>query len=366
MKLYISEKVIERRRAIGFTQEDLSQRIGVSAQAISNWERGVGYPDVTMLPSLAAALGISTDELLGVGRLSDVEIFEEFREKLNSISDSNEIKAKMFEYCRAYPNNFLIMELVIWWVYRDFADDHEMTELAKELSKRILNESTDTGIRLTAQKVMAFICDDTEAQRYIDMFDDNILIRPNIIGRRKWDKREYEQSHDWFDLETVLLFRYIIGRSCWCDDSPEKAVKRYELIVDLLKVVGDEEVPEGWLGNYGISLVRLSAALFACGEKQKGYDILEEALAVYEKWYSLAKDRLLSTGRLSLFGNIKFKRTDKNSSVYIGEKEYSYYEIWETDMCDALCADSDWEWFDSVRNEDRFKKIVDKAYEIKN
>ena len=143
--------MIERRRVLGFTQEELAQRIGVSAQAISNWERGVGYPDVTMLPSLAAALGISTDELLGVGRLSDVEIFEEFRGKLNSISDSNGIKAKIFEYCRAYPNNYLIMELVIWWAYRDFADDHEMTELAKELSKRILNESTDTEIRLTAQ-----------------------------------------------------------------------------------------------------------------------------------------------------------------------------------------------------------------------
>ncbi len=366
MKLYISEKVIERRRMLGFTQEDLSQRIGVSAQAISNWERGVGYPDVTMLPSLAAALGISTDELLGVGRLSDVEIFEEFKQKLNSISDSNGIKAKMLEYCRAYPNNYLIMELVIWWVYRDFADDHEMAELAKELSKRILNESTDTGVRLTAQKVMAFICDDDEAQRYIDMFDEHILIRPNIIWRRKWDKGEYEQAHDWFDLETVLLFRYIIGGACCCKDSPEKAVKRYELIVDLIKVIGGGEVPEGWLGNYGISLVRLSAALFACNEKQKGYDALENALAVYEKWYSLGKDRFLSVGRLSLFGNVKLKRTNKNSSVYIGDEEYSYYGIWETDMCDALCADSGWEWFDSVRNEDRFKKIVDKAYEIKD
>lgn len=85
----------------------------------------------------------------------------------------------------------------------------------------------------------------------------------------------------------------------------------YEFIVDLIKITGDGEVPEGWLGDYGISFVRLSAAQFACDEKHKGYETLEDALDVYKKWYSLGKDRLLSAGGLSLYGNVKFKRTDK-------------------------------------------------------
>ena len=366
MELYISEKVIERRKAMGLTQEDLAHRIGVSAQAISNWERRAGYPDVTMLPSLASALGISTDELLGVGRLNDREVFNEFKKTLNLTSDHVEMKAKIFEYCRRYPNNYLIMEWVMWIVYREYGEDAELIELAKELGGRILCESTDTGIRLTARKVLAFICDDEQAQEYIDSFDDHILTRSNIIGRRKWSEGKYAEAHDWFDLEMVLLFRYITGRASYCEDSPEKAVRWNELLIDWLKVSGDGEVPEGWLGNYGISLVRLSAAQFACGEKEKGYETLEKALAVYKKWYSLGKDRLLSAGRLSLFGNVKFKRTDKNSSVYIGDEVYSYYGIWETDICDALSADSGWAWFDSVRDEARFKEIADKAYKIKD
>ena len=366
MKLYISEKVTERRRTLGFTQEDLAQRIGVSAQAISNWERGVGYPDVTMLPSLADVLGISTDELLGVGRMSDAETFEKFRQALNSLSERDEIKSKMFEYCRAYPNNFLIMELVVWWTYRDFADDCEMTKLAKELCKRILDESTDTRIRQTAQKVMAFICDDTEAEGYIDMFGEDVLIRPNIVWRRMLDKGEYEQAHDWFDLEMILLFGYIAGGTRCCNDSPQKAVEHYELIADTLKVIGGGEVSDGWLGNYGITLVRLSAALFASGEKNKGYAALEQALHVYEKWYSLGKDKLLSAGRISLFGNVSFKRADGKTSIYIGNEEYSNCGIWETDMCEALDADSGWKWFDSVRDEEDFKRIAERSRIIKN
>ena len=366
MKLYISEIVTERRKLLGFTQEELAQRIGVSAQAISNWERGVGYPDVTMLPSLAYALGVSADELLGVGRLSDVEILDELKQALNSLSERDEIKSKMREYCRAYPNNFLIMELVVWWTYRDFADDREMIDLAKELCKRILDESTDTHIRLTAQKVMAFICDDTEAERYIDMFSEDILIRPNIVWRRKLDQGEYEQAHDWFDLEMILLFGYIAGGKHCCNDSPQKAVKHYELIADMLKLIGGGEVSEGWLGNYGLTLVRLSAALFACGEKNEGYDILERALGVYEKWYSLDKDVFLSPGRTSLFGNVSFKRSDGKTLIYIRNEEYSCGGIWETDMYEALCEDSGWKWFDSVRGEERFKNILNKAYDIKN
>ncbi len=361
MELYIAEKVAERRRVLELTQEELARRIGVSSQAISNWERKVGYPDVTMIPSLARALSISTDELLGVGRYTDKEIFEKFRDDMHSISDSSELRAHIFEYCRKYPDNFSIMEWVIWTVYRRFRDDTELTDLAKELGRRILVECTDTESRLTARKVLAFICGDAEAKEYIDTFDEHILIRPNIIGRRKWDNGEFSEAHDWFDLEMILIFQYIIGRASYCQDSPKKAVQWNKLLIDLLKTVGDGDVPEGWLGNYGITLMRLSAAMFACGDKDGGYKKLEDALEVYEKWYSLDKGKKLRTGRLSLFDNVKIARTDYNSAVCIGDDIYPYYGIWETDVTIPLTADSGWEWFDSVRKEEHFLTLVDKA-----
>ena len=361
MELYIAEKVAERRRAMGLTQEELAKRIGVSSQAISNWERKAGYPDVMIIPSLARALGISTDELLGVGRMSDKEIFEKFRDDMHLISDLSKIKTHIFKYCREYPDNFSIMEWSIWVIYRQFKDDMELTDLAKELGRRILGECTDTRSRLTARKVLALICDDTEAQEYIDTFYDNILIRPNIIARRKWDNDEFTEAHDYFDLEMILIFHYIVDRATYCQDAPEKAVQWNELLINLLKAVGNDDVPDGWLGNYGLTLLRLSASLFACGNKDDGYKKLEDALKVYEKWYSLAKDKQLSAGRLSLFGNVKIARTDYNGAIYIGDNVYPYYGISETDVSVPLAADSGWDWFDSVRNEERFMTLVNMA-----
>ena len=52
------------REAKGLTQEELAARIHVSAKAVSKWETGRGFPDVSLLEPLAAALGISVIELL--------------------------------------------------------------------------------------------------------------------------------------------------------------------------------------------------------------------------------------------------------------------------------------------------------------
>lgn len=45
------------------TQEKLAETLGVTAQAVSKWENGVGYPDIALLPELSAALGVTLDEL---------------------------------------------------------------------------------------------------------------------------------------------------------------------------------------------------------------------------------------------------------------------------------------------------------------
>lgn len=54
----------ERRRA-GLTQEALASRIGITPQAVSKWENGVGYPDVTLFPVIASVLNIPISRLFG-------------------------------------------------------------------------------------------------------------------------------------------------------------------------------------------------------------------------------------------------------------------------------------------------------------
>ena len=50
----LGRRIQEARKAAGLSQESLGERLGVSRQAVSRWERGVGFPDINTLEPLAA------------------------------------------------------------------------------------------------------------------------------------------------------------------------------------------------------------------------------------------------------------------------------------------------------------------------
>lgn len=56
--------IAARRKALGLTQKQLAARLLVSDKAVSKWEVGASYPEVTLLPPLAQVLGLTVDELL--------------------------------------------------------------------------------------------------------------------------------------------------------------------------------------------------------------------------------------------------------------------------------------------------------------
>ncbi len=65
MNRYVTGAVIRRlRESRKMTQEELAERIYVSGKAVSKWETGQGFPDISLLEPLASALGISVIELL--------------------------------------------------------------------------------------------------------------------------------------------------------------------------------------------------------------------------------------------------------------------------------------------------------------
>ena len=75
MELHIAETIRSLRRDRGITQEDLAQAVGVTTQAVSKWERGEGYPDITLLPDIAAYFRVTLDTLCGIdGQKQEREI----------------------------------------------------------------------------------------------------------------------------------------------------------------------------------------------------------------------------------------------------------------------------------------------------
>jgi len=65
MNQYVTGAIIKKlREEQGITQSQLAKMIGVSDKAVSKWETGRAYPDITLLEPLAGTLGVSVIELL--------------------------------------------------------------------------------------------------------------------------------------------------------------------------------------------------------------------------------------------------------------------------------------------------------------
>ncbi len=68
----IGRRISERRKEKNMTQMELAERMGISFQAVSNWERCNSMPDIVKLPELAQVLDMSLDSLLGYGEPAEL------------------------------------------------------------------------------------------------------------------------------------------------------------------------------------------------------------------------------------------------------------------------------------------------------
>ena len=68
MEETLGKRIMRHRKALGLTQDQLAEQLGITAQAVSKWENDQSCPDIAMLPRIARVFGISVDELLGVAQ----------------------------------------------------------------------------------------------------------------------------------------------------------------------------------------------------------------------------------------------------------------------------------------------------------
>ena len=68
----IGANIMKARKAKGLTQMALADELGISFQAVSNWERGQSCPDIAKLGELSQLLEVSIDELLGNRRAAEI------------------------------------------------------------------------------------------------------------------------------------------------------------------------------------------------------------------------------------------------------------------------------------------------------
>ena len=65
MEETLGKRIVAHRKRLGMTQDQLAEKMGITAQAVSKWENDQSCPDISALPELADIFGITVDALLG-------------------------------------------------------------------------------------------------------------------------------------------------------------------------------------------------------------------------------------------------------------------------------------------------------------
>ena len=153
MNLLIGENIKQMRRKRNLTQEEMASHLGISFQSISKWERGDGYPDITMLPTLANYFGISVDELLGMSGIAKKAQYDE----INRMWDENNKKglhrenvALMRQSLKTFPNNALFLVQLSTSLEKLDGTEEEKRKCLREsiaVQEQILRYGEDSEVR---------------------------------------------------------------------------------------------------------------------------------------------------------------------------------------------------------------------------
>lgn len=94
-----ANRMVEARKKLGLTQSEVAERLNVSFQAVSLWERGESAPEVSKLADIADLYQISLDWLLTGKKEERVSI-----DSQDSLSDRLFNEKHMYTYVKTYAN----------------------------------------------------------------------------------------------------------------------------------------------------------------------------------------------------------------------------------------------------------------------
>jgi hypothetical protein len=151
----------------------------------------------------------------------------------------------------------------------------------------------------------------------------------------------------------------------------KRSVELQGFYMNTMELLGENgEVPPAWYGPYAWTALVKAAALFGNKQKEEGYEALSLTLDYCEKIARFAPGDLLDTGKEELLGGIKLVYGKDHILLPDGSKEpisYEYRMDYKAkELVWALTAPRGWEWFNSVRNEERFKAYIERAEKIAN
>ncbi|MEE0685087.1 MAG: helix-turn-helix transcriptional regulator [Lachnospiraceae bacterium] len=128
-QIKIGKFISEERKRKKYTQKELAEILGISDKTISKWERGNGFPEVSLLLPLCNELEITVNELLSGERLEEVDYKKKAEENMvNLVREAQESKKKIIlSFVIVF---FTLLAAIPLFVIVEYMDLNKVAEIA--------------------------------------------------------------------------------------------------------------------------------------------------------------------------------------------------------------------------------------------
>jgi transcriptional regulator with XRE-family HTH domain len=157
-ELMLAQNIRRLRLQGGMTQEELAERLGVTGQAVSRWERGECCPDITLLPGLSNLFGVTADELLGMEELRSRARVNEIYARANTLGSRGEYReaARLQEQAlKTWPDEYGFMAGLAQYLV--LAEGAAQARRAIALSETVLANNISVKLRGTTMASLCFL-----------------------------------------------------------------------------------------------------------------------------------------------------------------------------------------------------------------
>lgn len=256
----LKNKLKELRTARSMTQEMVADRLGVSSQTVSKWERGLLSPDISLLPKIALLFKCSIDSLFDMELAWSVEHRREFEAKIHELHAKEDWEGVYHAWIREIelnPDNYGNYPDVMLHVLRKKLFGKEYIEKMISLADHAEKCCTDDDIRNEIYRIMLQICSESDNPKLKDKGKYYYKKLPMLRHSREMyakfamDSEEYRIQILKNIIYMIDLAECSVRQLILPDMSPEEKLFYYQKAASLYETVLDDK----YAGFYDIPLL---------------------------------------------------------------------------------------------------------------
>ena len=359
MEICLKDTLRTLRQKKNITQEALAQHLGITSQSVGKWERGEGYPDITLLPAIAAYFDVTIDDLLDVGAARKEEKFKAYQAEADSFAHEGRVEEKIAVWERAYtefPNDSRIMKNLMGAIHSRgiYPTPDADAKRIYALGENILENSTDQKLRegaiYTLCQVHSGRGEKEEALKYAEMGGSLHTTRDDLCSDVLEGEEGIKACQEYL-MQLIQTAGFTAIEMITKDGvTTEETVAAYQLVIDLLKLLH----PDGCLIGHAWSMAMAYSGIASAYAKVQDTEKTLKALEPVVEW------SVRDTEYKSIGEPIHYRAPLVNRLVFdprSGSKNYT------GNTCDCFLEHFSWVCYDFLREDARFIALQNRMRE---